>query len=704
MATLEELEAIFNEEEPASGKATLDELEAIHAEGPDFTAGALLGGVADTATSAAGALSQGIADPTSADPSITNEALLEAGGAMASGFGRAMSGGLMGIAGGIGTTLTQGPEAGMVRAAEIVKDIQSNAFQPETEGGKVAMQKIGELAKSGLDVANASIGQLVSLAGFFTGKSDEEQFQAFEEVKQKGISQFLGDNTLEETGSPALATMAHIGPEAIAARMGFKSGPTARVERAALKEFNRSVRASKSLIDPNTGVIQPGFQKALAKYDISPGSLVGPDAKLPVIYSGNTPDKVVENIIKKQINTNNQSSHLAKIRLDKAGNIVDDDLGILAAKHGFDQGDIAAVKSANMPTRAAEKEMLTMQRAILANKSNVDRFRPSDRVGDSVKERIDFVSNEARRLSKQLDKMASKELTVSGRNLIGDGKNRLKGLEIDPTAIEKTVFDELDRLGIEGLGDMISGQGPNVTDAVLGKTFFDGSKIAVDKTSQRIIKDVFKLLKHNPDGPIDALKAHNVKRQIDSLIDFNKKSSQGLTEEGRRFAKAVRHSMNESVRKVSPKYAKINDDLSMSLQALNDIENSVGRRIDLFDKGANQAMGTEMRKLLSNYGTRQTLNNSLNGIDDAARALGGSFGTDFRELNRFANVLDRRFGSVAENSFKGNIDAALDLNRLRNTSIKEAVVEKGLSKIADKFGPNDQKAFDAMQKLLVRGK
>jgi hypothetical protein len=167
---------------------------------------------------------------------------------------------------------------------------------------------------------------------------------------------------------------------------------------------------------------------------------------------------------------------------------------------------------------------------------------------------------------------------------------------------------------------------------------------------------------------------------------------------------SIRKSLNESIREVSPRYAKINDDLSRAITSLQGVEDSVGKRIDLFDNNANQAIGTEMRKLLSNYGVRQTLNNSLNVLDDTSKALGGSFGTNFRELNRFSNVLDKRFGSVAENSFKGNIDSALDLNRLRSTSVKDAVVEKGLGKIADRFGPNDQKAMDVMNKILVRGK
>ncbi len=490
-------------------------------------------------------------------------------------------------------------------------------------------------------------------------------------------------------------------------------GGVVKAGKAAVESFRRSVRASTPLIDPVTETVTPQFQKALAKYNIDAGALVDDHANLPVIYSGDKPEKVVKDIVTSHIKTGKPAKYTASLRLDHKGNIVDDDLGKIALSQGFEGGDIAAAKNANKPTRKLAQKMLRMQRAILADSSNVDKFRPSDVVGDSVMDRFRYVRQEADKLADQLNKMASRELTVSGRKLLGANGDRLKGLDIDPKNVQQAANDALERLFVKIPKEVLEDKVP-IYEAVQAKDFFDGSDIMKDPTSQKIIRDAFDLLSYDPGGPIDAFRAHRVKRQIDSMIDFNKKSSEGLTESGRRFAKAIRASLNDSIREVSPKYAKVNDDLSMAIQALNAVEDSMGRRTDLFDTGANQQLGTEMRKLMSNYGVRQTMNNSLNQLDSAASKLGGSFNTNYRELNRFANVLDRRFGSVsAQTSFKGNIDAALDLNRLRSTSVREAVIEAGLKatpvgealgKVADKLGPNDQKAFDVMNKILSRGK
>jgi hypothetical protein len=714
MATIEELEAIFNEDSEASqvggNAATLEQLEAIHSEGqsdaqpiaasPRGRRAAQLRQEREGVKSLLGQFEAGeitSQDMTPDEVEQVQAARIAAIPEITGSFGQLSDN--LGFKEALATLTTFDPEefGNILKASDpnisVIKtgpDGEHIAFNRETEEA-FSINKIGPSLMDAVQVSGNVA--LLSPAGGAGG------------VIQKLGSQALasaGTQAAVEAGQSALGGEFDAGNVVIAGAAVPVVAGAVKAGKGAIDNFRRSVRSATPLIEPGTGAVKPGFQKALDKYDIDAGALIDDQANLPVIFSGDKPEKVVENIIKKQIKTNKPANYIGRLRLSDKGKVITDDLGVTANKNGFDLGDIAAAKSANKLTRNEAQKMLRMQRAIMADKSNVDKFRPSDVVGNSVMERFRFVRNEANKFREQLDKMASKELTVKGRKLIGDG-GALKGLEIDPVKVERTVFNELDKLGVEGLENALTGGKP-IADAVFDKAFFEGSDIAVDKTSQRIIKDVFKLLKHNPDGPIDALRAHKVKRQIDSLIDFNKKSSQGLTESGRRFAKAVRSSMNDSIREVSPAYAKVNDDLSLALKSMNAVEDSVGRRIDLFDTGAEQAMGTEMRKLLSNYGTRQTLNNSLNQIDDAAKSLGGVFDTNFRELNRFSNVLDRRFGSVAENSFRGNIDAALDLNRLRNTSIKEAVLEKGLRKIADKFGPNDQKAFDVMQKILVRGK
>jgi len=548
----------------------------------------------------------------------------------------------------------------------------------------MSINKIGPSLMDAIQVGGAAA--MFTPAGALPGIAKQAVGAMGTQALIEGAQEYKGGEF-----NPADVVITGAGVPVVAGLMKYGKG--------AIDNFRRSVRAADSLIDVNTGALTPEFNKALEKYDMDVGALIDDQGNFPVIYSGNKADDVVESIVKKQLTSGDKGKHLATLRLDKRGNIGKDDLGAQAIKHGYDPGDVTAIKQANAETRGSAKKMLQMQRAILTDKSKVDIFRPSDKVGDSVMDRFNFVRSQADKLAKNLDDLAEREFAP---NRIG--KAGLKKLEIDTSNIEKNIYDGLKKLGVNGVDDLFSGDSTKVLAAIKQKGFFDGSDIMVDPTSQNIIKDVFKLLGQQKDGNVDAYAAHKIKRQIDRLIDFRKKDSKGLTKEGRNFAKKIRAAMNDSIRDVSEDYAKINDKLSMSLKAMNAVEDSTGRRIDLFDKNANQAIGTEVRKLLSNYGVRQTLNNSLNQIDDASKALGGKFSTDFRELNRFANVLDKRFGSVAENSFKGNIDSALDLNRLRNTSIKEMIAEKGLGRIADKFGPNDKKALDLMQELLVRGK
>ena len=62
------------------------------------------------------------------------------------------------------------------------------------------------------------------------GSSPQEATETFEDVARKGLGKTLGDNTLDATGSPLLATGAQILPEALVEIAGSK-GATGAINR-----------------------------------------------------------------------------------------------------------------------------------------------------------------------------------------------------------------------------------------------------------------------------------------------------------------------------------------------------------------------------------------------------------------------------------------------------------------------------------------
>jgi hypothetical protein len=318
--------------------------------------------------------------------------------------------------------------------------------------------------------------------------------------------------------------------------------------------------------------------------------------------------------------------------------IVPDELGREAVKQGFRRGDISAAKQANPPTKKELEKMLSMKRQILADSSKSDKFRPLDVAGNHVKKRLDFVVNRANSL----------------RNVLNKTSKSLKGENLNTFPIQDRMMAEFDRLNIF-IPEEVKRNTTLLPDFLKGKDVFRGSDISQDRSAQKLIRSTMDILK---DASSDAFRAHRVKRELDTMIDYRRGSSLGLTPEGQRFAKSIRGSINDQLRELSPEYARVNDDLSRALTAIESIVDVTPSKVNPFIDSGNKALGQELRKLESNYGSRQALEEAMRDLDNTVKQLGGTFDVDIRELVRFNNTLDDRFGATARGSFQGQQEQA----------------------------------------------
>jgi hypothetical protein len=253
--------------------------------------------------------------------------------------------------------------------------------------------------------------------------------------------------------------------------------------------------------------------------------------------------------------------------------------------------------------------------------------------------------------------------------------------------VVNNFLKELDNMDVEY---DLSGAAPKVS--------FEGSMISKDKTSQRVINDVIDLLSE-PRAP-DALRAHKLKRQLDSLIDYNKKAQDGLTDAGRNIAKSVRKSLNDAIREVDADYAAVNDTLSQSLDAMNGFEKVLGPSIDVWGEGAQKAIGQDLRGLLSNRKSRVKLENAMDTLDETARQLGGQFDDDFKDLTVFAKTLDDQFGATARTSFGGEIESNVRNAFRGKDGVKDIVMDKAFEVYKNSRNINDSAAFKAIDDLI----
>jgi hypothetical protein len=199
---------------------------------------------------------------------------------------------------------------------------------------------------------------------------------------------------------------------------------------------------------------------------------------------------------------------------------------------------------------------------------------------------------------------------------------------------------------------------------------------------------------------MDAKRAHRMKRQIDAMIDSSKQDATGLSGASKGFLQSMRKALNETVRDVNLGYKNVNERLSLGIQTIEDLDSAVGST-DLGAVSANEGLGTQLRKIMSNYASRPALIDSLDKLDATAKTMGLEFADNLKDLALFSNVLDRRFGNVAKTSLGGTMEQAATM-AMRGDKV--GMIGKVFGKAAEKMSNvSDLNAFEAMEALLKEG-
>jgi hypothetical protein len=512
-----------------------------------------------------------------------------------------------------------------------------------------------------------------------------EKFKNSPEIVQEivGAASTLGPGLSEMTfqateGLPAeirggLSAAAGAIPGALEAAATLKGGRAVAETVAAAPDAVATTGKALTLIDQGTGLPTPQFEKALKAKGLTIDNVGQEMLALP---SGIEPKQAVNSIIRRKLINNEADDALATFRLSKAGVVEDDLIATEALRQGLQHGDIQAIKTASPETKRGFNQMIKMTRQIKANSSLAKKFRPTDVVGKSVMRRFSHIRDSADVARKQLDKIA---------------RTKLGNLSIDTFKIEDDLLKQFDDLDITV--NRAEGTGQPILD-------FEGSLISKDRTSQAVIQDAIDLLSESKTP--NALKAHKLKKQLDTMLDFNKKSTTGLTDAGKKVVGNLRKSLNNSIRDVSDEYGAVNDVLHESIGALDEFQRVLGPSIDVYREGAAKAIGTDMRGLLSNRKSRVRLENSINSLDDTAKNLGGNFDDNIADLTNMANILDDRFGAVAKTSLKGEVGGAIKQGLRGREGFVEAVVDRAAEGIEKARGINDQSTFKVMEELIRR--
>lgn len=392
-------------------------------------------------------------------------------------------------------------------------------------------------------------------------------------------------------------------------------------------------------------------------------------------------DPQSQQLIRNQIQKAPDSTEVVNFRISGT-QAVPDNQAVDAIKQGWKDGTIASIKAASDKDRQAMTQMLNKFK--MGEKSEVYRTlnRPADILGDTVQARIDFLDKANKSSGKAIDRIA---------------QSRLRGQAVDYDPAINSFIDDLGKIGVKVELDQFG----------IAKANLAGSRIEGDVAGEKLLNIVLKRLSKT-DAP-DALGVHDAKRFIDTQVDYGKRNlSNPLTAEAERAIKGLRRNLNQTLGEQFPVYKAANAKYSDTITALDELQKAAGTNINFDSENANKALGTAMRKLTSNYGTRANLIDALDQANQTSTKYGMKLGDDIVNQLIFVNELDRMFGAAAQTSLKGEVASAqrTGVQIASDLATRGGAARRAVELLAEKAeqlrGINKENAVKAMEELLKR--
>jgi len=366
--------------------------------------------------------------------------------------------------------------------------------------------------------------------------------------------------------------------------------------------------------------------------------------------------------------------------LPEAYNVVDDPVAKETIKQGFNDGIVQAVKTTDQYNAKKMLEMLNVSEKGKKNSVYGSENRPTDIVGDSLAQNINFVKKVNREAGSEIDKAA----------------RALEGQKVDVTEpVNNFVNDLADKIKVK----VITDKDGNIKPDFRGSDI-EGKMYAPEQRLVSMIVDRMANTK-NP----DAYDVHRLKRAIDQTVVYGKSNSKSLWPDVENSVKSLRKNLDATLDKNFESYNAANTKYSETIQALDDFQKTAGNKIDLFGEGSDKQLGILSRRLLSNVQSRQELTNAIKQMQETSKAYGNKVPDDILSQITFANELDNMFGPAAKSSLAGEQSAGTKA-ALRDMSQSHGIYDlaaKGAQKIADKArGVNQDNAYKSMRELLAK--
>lgn len=291
-----------------------------------------------------------------------------------------------------------------------------------------------------------------------------------------------------------------------------------------------------------------------------------------------------------------------------------------ATDRGFSESDSVLLSTLSGKDLDAARKMFEITEQVESNP--LMTARAADVIGGNIVEPIRKLQSAERAAGKEVDQAAK----------------ALKGQSVNGTNIQNRIQEVLDEAGISG--------NPSIWN-------FSGSRFEfVPEVQNRIAKTLDNVYLALQDG--DALAVHNLKKAIDEAVDYAK-TQEGLTGSGQMLIKSIRRAIDDELDASFPEYNAANSKFADLRDILEETETLFSGAERINAARANSLV----RSLFSNNLRRGEIESYLQRLDDYLDRYGIEKPGNLVAQFRFAEALERMYGTQAITSLQGEVNKAI---------------------------------------------
>lgn len=356
--------------------------------------------------------------------------------------------------------------------------------------------------------------------------------------------------------------------------------------------------------------------------------------------------------------------------------LVPDDAAKKAMDQEWEAGTVQAVKNFDPKTAEVAARMLRVAQMGTKDDTFKAENRPLAEMGEEFARQVYQVKRAKKQAGEDINKAAS----------------ALKGERVDVTpAVDRFLNSVSEDLGVQ------------IQPAKNGVTInFRGSNLEGNtpelKSAQGVLKNLIDRM-YNTKTP-SAYDVHRLKMYIDTQASYGSTLG-GLKGNTDRIVKGLRHDLDTILDDNFDSYRNANQAYAQTKTSLDNVQDLVGKKIDLDGEYSPQALGRLSRRILSNAQSAERVREALKNIDDVAMQYGSETAGKLTDLVKFADTLDTQFGIAADTSLAGEV-AKGTAQAARNRSLTDMAVNVGGAAYQKMKGINADNKYKTMNELLDR--